>query len=310
MSIIWMAVGIGLLYLGGEGLVRGAVALGRRFGVSPIIIGLTIVSFGTSSPELAATLTGVFQGVPAVSFGNVVGSNIANLGLVLGVTALIWPINVAAQFIRREMPILLGVSAAMFLLVRDGGIGRLEAVILIIALAVYVRSLFKAKEEPEIEAEFEEALGHREKSALWSFAAVILGILLLVAGAHYLIKGAVEMARSIGVSERVIGLTMVAFGTSLPELASCMVAAVRREGDLVLGNLIGSNIFNILFILGVTASIRPFAVDRVAVQPDLIVMMAISLLAWLLLRTGTRLARLEGAVLATSYLAYVIFLFL
>jgi cation:H+ antiporter len=310
MSIIWIAVGIGLLYIGGEGLVRGAVALGRRFGVSPIIIGLTIVSFGTSSPELAATLAGVFQGAPAVSFGNVVGSNIANLGLVLGVTALIWPINVAAQFIRREMPILLGVSAAMFLLVRDGGIGRVEAAVLIIALAAYVRSLFKFKEEPAIEAEFEEALGHSEKSALWSFGAVILGILLLVVGANYLIKGAVEMARSIGVSERVIGLTMVAFGTSLPELASCMVAAVRREGDLVLGNLIGSNIFNVLFILGATASIRPFAVDKVAVQPDLIVMMAITILAWLLLRTGTRLARLEGAVLATSYVAYVIYLFL
>jgi cation:H+ antiporter len=310
MSIVWMAVGIGLLYVGGEGLVRGAVALGRRFGVSPIIIGLTIVAFGTSSPELAATLAGVFKGVPAVSFGNVVGSNIANLGLVLGITALIWPINVAAQFIRREMPILLGVSAAMFLLVRDGGIGRIEAAVLIVALVVYVRSLFKSKEEPEIEAEFEEALGHSEKSALWSFTAVIVGILLLVAGANYLIKGAVEMARSIGVSERVIGLTMVAFGTSLPELASCMVAALRREGDLVLGNLIGSNIFNVLFILGATASIRPFAVDQVAVRPDLIVMMAISLLAWLLLRTGTRLARLEGALLATSYLAYMVFLFI
>ena len=309
MNVIWLIIGIVLLYIGGEGLVRGATGLGRRFGVSPIVIGLTIVSFGTSSPELAATLAGVFQGAPAVSFGNVVGSNIANLGLVLGLTALIWPINVAAQFIRREMPILLAVSAAMFFLVQDGGIGRVEGLILLIALFVYVRSLFKAKEEPEVEAEFEEAFGDKQKSAIWSTVAVILGILLLVAGANYLIQGAVGIARSMGVSERVIGLTMVAFGTSLPELASCVVAAIRREGDLVLGNLIGSNIFNILFILGVTGSIRPFAVDSVAVRPDLIAMMAISILAWLLLRTGTRLARLEGAALAACYLGYIVFLF-
>ena len=309
MNYVWLVIGTGLLYIGGEGLVRGASALGRRFGVSPIIIGLTIVSLGTSSPELAATLAGVFQDVPAVAFGNVVGSNIANLGLVLGLTALIWPINVAAQFIKREMPFMLIVSAAMFVVVRDGEISRIEGAIFLIALLVYLRSLFNNQEKPEVEAEFERALGDDQKSALWSLVAIVIGIALLVAGANYLIKGAVGIARTMGISERVIGLTMVAFGTSLPELASCMVAAIRREGDLVLGNLIGSNIFNILFILGVTATLRPFAVDTVAVRPDLIAMMAISILAWFLLRSGTRLARIEGAALAVSYLAYVIYLF-
>ena len=309
MNYIWLVIGTGLLYVGGEGLVRGASALGQRFGVSPIIIGLTIVSLGTSSPELAATLAGVFQDAPAMAFGNVVGSNIANLGLVLGLTALIWPIDVAAQFIRREIPFMLIVSAAMFVVVRDGGVSRVEGVIFLIALLVYLRSLFNNQEKPEVEAEFERALGDNQKSAVWSLIAILIGIALLVAGANYLIKGAVGLARSIGVSERVIGLTMVAFGTSLPELASCMVAAVRREGDLVLGNLIGSNIFNILFILGVTATVRPFAVDTTAVRPDLIAMMAIGVLAWLLLRTGTRLARLEGAALAVSYVAYLIYLF-
>lgn len=309
MNYVWLFVGTGLLYIGGEGLVRGASALGRHFGVSPIIIGLTIVSLGTSSPELAATLAGVFQDAPAVAFGNVVGSNIANLGLVLGLTALIWPIDVAAQFIRREMPFMLAVSAVMFLVVRDGSIGRIEGSLLLIALIMYLRSLFRNQEKPEVEAEFAREYSEAKKSPLWSIVAVLIGIALLVAGANYLIKGAVGLARTIGVSERVIGLTMVAFGTSLPELASCMVAAIRREGDLVLGNLIGSNIFNILFILGVTASIQPFAVDTIAVRPDLIAMMAISILAWLLLRSGTRLARLEGAALAVSYLAYVIYLF-
>ena len=305
-----MALGILLLYVGGEGLVRGAASLGRRFGVSPIVIGLTIVSLGTSSPELAATLTGGFQNAPAVSFGNVVGSNIANLGLVLGLTAVIWPLNVAAQFIRREAPIMMLVSASLFLVVRDGTVSRIEGALFLLALIVYLRSLFRNQEGPEVEAEFAREYGEQRKSAALSLLAVVIGIALLVGGANYLIKGAVGLARSMGVSERVIGLTIVAFGTSLPELASCMVAAVRREGDLVLGNLIGSNIFNILFILGVTASIRPFAVDTIAVRPDLIVMVAISLLAWLLLRSGTRLGRAEGALLGITYCGYVIYLFL
>jgi len=309
MNLIWLVVGVVLLYLGGEGLVRGAVAIGRRFEVSPIVIGLTIVSVGTSSPELSATLAGVFQGAPAISFGNVVGSNVANLGLVLGLTALIWPLDVAARFIRREIPFMLGVSAAMFLLIRDDSIGRIEGTILLLGLVLYLRSLFTDKEGPEVEAEFERAYGEGQKSVWGAVLAVAVGIALLVVGAHVLIKGAVGLARSLGVSERVIGLTMVAFGTSLPELASSVAAAIRHEGDLVLGNLIGSNIFNILFILGTTAVIRPIPVESATVWVDLVVMMGVSILTWLLLRSGHRLARIEGSLLLASYLAYLIYLF-
>ena len=309
MSLILLAVGVVLLFVGGEGLVRGATAIGRHFGVSSMIIGLTVVSIGTSSPELAATLAGVFRGAPAVSFGNVVGSNIANLGLVLGLTALIWPLDIAARFIRREMPIMIAVSAATFLIVIDGVIGRTEGLVFLLALAAYLRYLLATSEKPEVQAEFDRAYGQGQRGIWSSILAVVLGIGLLVLGADLLIRGAVGLARSIGVSERVIGLTMVAFGTSLPELASCVVAAIRREGDLVLGNLIGSNIFNILFILGTTATVQPFLVETRAVWPDLIAMMAVSLLAWFLLHTGRRLGRREGLLLMSIYFGYLVYLF-
>lgn len=309
MSFVLLVLGVTLLYAGGESLVRGASAIGRHFDVSALVIGLTIVSIGTSSPELAATLAGVFRGVPAVSFGNVVGSNIANLGLVLGLTAAIWPLTIAARFIRREIPIMLAVSAGTFLIVLDGVVGRFEGLLLLVALGAYLRSLMTYEERPEVEAEFDRAYGDRRKAILGSIVAVVAGIVLLVAGADVLIRGAVGLARTWGVSERVIGLTMVAFGTSLPELASCTVAAVRHEGDLVLGNLIGSNIFNILFILGATATIRPFVVQTQEVWSDLVVMMIVSVLAWFLLRTGHRLGRWEGALLMATYIAYMIYLF-
>ena len=309
MSFLLLVWGVLFLYAGGEALVRGAATIGRHFGISSIVIGLTVVSIGTSSPELAATLAGVFQDAPAVSFGNVVGSNIANLGLVLGLTALIWPLDIAARFIRREVPFMLLVSAATFVLVIDGSIGRVEGAALLVALALYLHSLLRSKEEPEVEAEFDREYGEERHSILWSVVAVALGIALLVVGAQVLIRGAIGLARAMGVTERVIGLTMVAFGTSLPELASCVVAAMRREGDLVLGNLIGSNIFNILFILGTTSVILPISVETAAVWPDLIVMMAISVLTWLLLRSGRRLARKEGLLLMATYFAYLFYLF-
>lgn len=309
MNLIWLLLGVGLLYIGGEGLVRGAAAFGRRHGLSPMVIGLTIVSVGTSSPELAASLAGVFKGAPAVSLGNIVGSNIANLGLVLGLTAFIWPLTVAARFIRREVPFMLLTSALMFLLVRDEVVGRLEGALLLAILIVYLRSLLSSSEQSSIESEFAEAYGSGSTSAGWSLTAILVGIGLLVLGANALILGAVGVARMMGVSERVIGLTIVAFGTSLPELASSVVAAIRREGDIVLGNLIGSNIFNILFILGATAAIRPVPVMGESFWVDLIAMMVVSLIAWALLHTGRRLARAEGALLMTFYCAYVIYLF-
>ena len=311
MDLFLLVLGIGLLYLGGEGLVRGAANLGRRFGLSSMVIGLTIVSMGTSSPELAASLVGVFQGAPAVSFGNIVGSNIANLSLVLGVTATIWPLTVAARFIRREVPFMLLTSALVFPLVWDDQVNRAEGVLLLAILAVYLfRLLWKrAPEEPQVSAEFEEAFGEGWRSTAASIVMVIAGIGLLVLGAQALIHGAVGMARSLGVGERVIGLTVVAFGTSLPELASSMVAAARKEGDIVIGNLIGSNVFNILFILGATAAVRPVMIVE-PVWLDLIVMLLVSLVVWRCFGTGSKLTRAEAVGLVVGYVTYIVVLFI
>ena len=311
MDLLLLVLGIGLLYLGGEGLVRGAANLGRRFGLSSMVIGLTIVSMGTSSPELAASLVGVFRGAPAVSFGNIVGSNIANLSLVLGVTAAIWPLTVAARFIRREVPFMLLTSALVFPLVWDDQVSRPEGFLLLAILAVYlVRLLWKRPpEEPQVSAEFEEAFGEGWRSTASSIVMVITGIGLLVLGAQALIHGAVGMARSLGVGERVIGLTVVAFGTSLPELASSMVAAARQEGDIVIGNLIGSNVFNILFILGATAAVRPVMIVE-PVWLDLIVMLLVSLVVWRCFGTGSKLTRAEAVGLVVGYVTYIVVLFI
>ncbi len=275
-----------------------------------MVIGLTIVSMGTSSPELAATLAGVLQGAPAVAFGNVVGSNISNLGLVLGVTALIWPLDVAARFIRRDAPFMIAISALIYLVVWNGVIGRFEGIALLVILALFLGSLFhRPSEALEIEAEFKEAFGQSTLSPWVSITAIVVGIGLLVIGAKILISGAVGLATTLGISERVIGLTLVALGTSLPELASSIVAAIHREGDVVIGNLIGSNIFNILLILGLTAVVSPIPVDAQSVWLDLHVMMGISILAWFFLRSQSHLGRLEGVLLVVAYATYIGFLF-
>ena len=303
-------IGVGLLYLGGEGLVRGATSAGRRLGLQPMVVGLTIVSVGTSSPELAATLTGVVQGAPALAFGNVVGSNISNLSLVLGITVLIGPLAVAARFIRRDAPFMIAISTLLYWLVSDGQVSRLEGLVLLAILVVYLWRLLRSRPEtPQVKAEFEEISDRSMLSPWVSVLAIAAGIGLLVVGAQVLIKGAVALAQSIGISERVIGLTVVALGTSLPELASSIVAAAHREGDVVLGNLIGSNLFNILFILGTTSLVQPILVESAAVWTDIHVMVGISVLAWIFLRTRSYIGRAEGLALLLLYLGYVYYLF-
>lgn len=299
-----------LLYLGGELLVRGATQLSRAAGLSPLVIGLTVVSLGTSTPELAATLTANLKGAPALAFGNVVGSNIANLGLVLGVAALVRPLEAQARFLRRELPFMICVSLVLLPLISNQWITQVEGVILLCLLLVFLLYVLRSdREEADVQAKFSQEYGGRAASVARATLAVILSVLLLVLGARALVYGAVSFARLFGVTERVIGLTVVAFGTSLPELASSLVAAFRRQGDIVLGNLIGSNIFNILFILGSAAAIRPIAVARADTILDILVMTAISLLVWIFLATHRRLSRVEGLLLIAVYGIYVSFLF-
>jgi cation:H+ antiporter len=310
VDILLVLAGIVLLYLGGEALVRGAVALARLLGWSPLVIGLTVVSFGTSSPELASTLAASLNGSPEIAFGNVVGSNIANIGLILGLTALIWPLTTTARFLTREVPFMLLSSALLFPIVLDGVISRLEGAFLFALLVAFLAYLMRReRERPAVEANFDREFGGKKLSSTASVFLVILGIGLLMGGAHALVTGGVNVARVIGVSERVIGLTLVAFGTSLPELAASLVAGLKREGDIVLGNIIGSNIFNVLCILGITPMVSPLIIDASAIWLDLTAMLVLSLLLWLVLASHLKLERWEGFLLLSFYGLYLGWLF-
>lgn len=312
LDLFLVILGVALLYFGGEALVRGSVSLARAMGLSPLVIGLTVVSFGTSSPELASTLAATLEGAPAVAFGNVVGSNIANIGLILGLTAIVWPLSTQAKFLRREVPFMLLASGLLFPLAADGRIGRVEGLFLfglLVGFLVYLlRGVGKAK--PKVKETFETEYGARELSLAPTIALVVLGLGLLFVGAESLLRGGLAIARQFGVSERILGLTLVALGTSLPELAASIVAALKKEGDIVLGNIVGSNVFNVLCILGITAIVRPVEVDWLSSWPDLVVMLALSGLVWLFLATRLKLERWEGFLLLGGYVLYMAVLFM
>ena len=313
MDLLLVAAGIVLLYVGGEALVSGASSLARALGMAPLVIGLTVVAFGPSAPELAATLTAAAQDSPEVAFGNVVGSNIANVGLILGLAVLVRPVGCRARFLQQEMPFMIGTAALMLWLVADGSVGRIEGAFLLALLGLFLWWLLRRGREGEpalVAQEFEEEYGD-EPAPVWvSTAKVVVGITLLVLGAKLLIAGAVSIARAAGIDERVIGLTLVALGTSLPELASAVVAAMKREGDILLGNIVGSNIFNVLAIFGTTALVAPLEVDVRAAWIDLAVMMVFSVILWPLLYSKMELTRWEGVALLAAFVGYVAWLLL
>lgn len=310
MSFVLILVGIALLYFGGELLVRHASHLAKLFKLSPVVIGLTVVAFGTSAPELAATLTATLRGTPEIAIGNVLGSNIANLGLILAIAGLIFPITTQARFLKRELPFMILVTVLLFLVLMNGVIGRLEGAFLFGLLLAYLIFLLRQGDEPpSVEAEFADAVGEKTAPLWQALLGVLFGLGLLVLGAQALVEGAVTLARAFGVSERVIGLTMVAVGTSLPELASSIVAALKREGGIILGNIVGSNIFNVLAILGIASLVHPIHVPFANVATDVWVVLIFSLLVLPFLWTGLRLGRREAAVLLAGYGVYVGFLF-
>lgn len=298
-----------LLYVGGEFLVRSAIRLAARIGVSSLVIGLTVVAFGTSAPELAATLVSAFQGVPDIAVGNVVGSNTANVGLILGLTAMVYPLQATRQFLRREIPVAVIVGFLLFPVMAGGQLGQIEGIALLVLLGVYLWYLFQSDEKPMLD-EIEQETQDTTAAPVWRlFVGVGIGVLLLVVGARFLVEGAVTIATALGVPDRVIGLSLVAFGTSLPELASSLVAALRREADLILGNIIGSNVFNVLAVLGVTAVIHPIPVDLGATWPDIVVMLGFSFALLPLMVLGYRLGRKRGGLLLFAYVAYIVILF-
>jgi len=306
----WLLIlaGLVLLFFGGEFLVKGSGALALRLGVSPLVAGLTVVAFGTSSPELLVSLQAALKGEGAIAVGNVVGSNSFNIGLILGVTALIFPLRVQLQILRFDAPLMVGVSLVLWWMLRDSFLSRTEGILLVIGLVTYViatvRIASRSGENADVTAEFEESVPKPRGSAGRDAGLIGVGLALLVVGSKLMLAGAISVAREVGVSEAVIGLTIVAAGTSLPEVAASLVAALKKEPDIALGNIVGSNLFNILGILGVSALARPLVAPGIGAL-DLWVMIGFALLLTIATTTARRLDRWEGGVLLLAYVAYV-----
>ncbi len=310
--------GFVLLVGGAELLVRGAARLATAAGISPLVVGLTLVAFGTSAPELAVSLKATLSGQPSIALGNAVGSNIANVLLILGLSAAITPLVVSIQLIRVDVPLMIVSAAALFGMALDGAIGRADGLILIAALLGYVvlTVYLGRRAGAAARAEFEKEFGTFPSPTLASIAAhlmlVAIGLSLLVLGSDWLVDGAVALATWLGVSELIIGLTVVAVGTSLPEVATSIVAAVKGERDIAVGNIVGSNIFNVLCVVGVSSAVAPagIAVPDAALQFDLPVMVAVALVCLPIFFTNFLIARWEGLLLLGYYIAYTTYLVL
>ncbi len=315
----WLAIAVGLVVLvvGGELLVRGASKLAAAVRISPLVIGLTVVAFGTSAPELAVSVQASLNGNPDLAVGNVVGSNSFNVLFILGLSALIVPLFVASDFIRRDVPIMIGVSLLLLVLSLDGKISRLDGGLLFTGIVAYTWWCIREsrKENTGVAAEFASEYSEKEIKpvALWQDLVLIVGgLILLVLGSTWLLDGAVTIAEKFGVSELIIGLTIVAAGTSLPELATSVIAAIKGERDIAVGNVVGSNIFNILGVLGLSGLIAPTGVDvsGAALRFDIPVMIAVAVACWPIFATGNIISRWNGAVFLFYYLAYTTFLVL
>lgn len=307
-SILLTLAGIVLLFLGGEALVRGSVSLAERIGISPLLVGMTIVAAGTSAPELVVSVDASLRGASGIALGNVVGSNICNILLILGLSALLKPVKVNPLEVRRDLLVLLVASVALAALMLTGEVGRLAAGALLVAQVVYVVASYvseKRRPSPATELYEHEAKEFAAGARPWwiDAAFVIGGVTVLVIGSRLMVTGATELARAFDVSEAVIGLTLVALGTSLPELATSVVAAFRGHSDVAVGNVVGSNIFNSLLIVGAAGVVSPLAVEIGAV--DTAVMVGAAVFAAVLLARGS-LGRLAGFAAVFAYVAYVV----
>ncbi|MCS7060020.1 MAG: calcium/sodium antiporter [Anaerolineae bacterium] len=315
-TLFLFVLGLVGLIAGAEALVRGASRLAAAIGISPLVIGLTVVAFGTSSPELAVSVFSALAGQPDIAMGNVVGSNIFNVLLILGLSAVVAPLIVSQQLVRLDVPLMIAVSVLTFLFALDESVSRLEGVILFGGLIAYTTFLIiqsrketNAAVREEYEYEFRPPAGGLRGIAL-NLVFVVVGLVMLVIGSRWLVDGAVVVARALGVDEVVIGLTIIAGGTSLPEVATSVMASVRGERDIAVGNVVGSNIFNLLSVLGLTAIVAP---NGVSVEPallafDMPVMLVVAFACLPIFFTGYTIARWEGLVFLSYYVAYTLYL--
>ena len=309
-DLIYLILGIIGLYFGAEWLVGGSSKLALKIGVSPLVIGLTVVALGTSAPELAVCLRLNLESRPDAALGNIVGSNICNILLILGFSSLIRPLRVHRQIIRKELPILLMVSFALIVMLINKEVASWEGFILCVGIVIYILFNFKgANNSGEFKVEGEssseiDTVSSQGYNGIVLIALLLAGLILLVLGAFFFEKGGIGLAKAFGVSEAVIGLTLLAFGTSLPELATSIVACMKNEGDIIVGNAVGSSIFNVLAILGITALFKPLSVNDINLI-DYSIMIGAVIFCWLFIYKKMELNRIKGVVFLGCYAAYI-----
>ena len=313
MIFVYLALGLILLVAGGEFLVKGAVNLAGKFHISPLLIGLTLVGFGTSTPELVTSLQAAFAGSPGIAVGNVVGSNIANILFILGAAALIFPIAVARNAFKRDGVVLAIATALCIAAVVSGQLTRWMGIVFVIGLASYIAFAFQQDRKATNAAAV--AAGGSANAPKPSARAIGLdlvfvagGLAMTMLGARFLVSGAIDLARMFSISETIIGLTIVAVGTSLPELITSVMASLRKQGDIAFGNIVGSNIYNMFGILGVTAIVKPIPVPAEIIRLDIWVMLAATVLLFLAAMSRWRVGRMEGALMLLGYAAYIVWL--
>ena len=311
---IFLVLGLLLMIGGAEWLVRGASRIATTAGISPLVVGLTVVAFGTSSPELAVSVMSAFKGQADLALGNVVGSNIFNVLFILGISALIVPLVVAQQLVRFDVPVMIAVSLLILLMGLDGSIGRLDGFILfagVVAYTIFLIRQSRKESSAEVKAEYDEEFGAKGPAA-WAknLFFVIVGLGGLMLGSNWFVDGAVSIAEAFGVSELVIGLTIVAAGTSMPEVATSIVAAIKGERDIAVGNVVGSNIFNLFCVLGLSSIVAPagISVSDAALRFDIPVMIAVAAACLPVFFIGYRISRFNGAAFLFFYIAYLVYL--
>jgi len=315
LHVLLLGGGIGVLYFGAEWLVRGAARMATSLGLSPIVVGLTVVSLGTSAPELAVCVLAALRGDPDIAMGNVMGSNLANIGLILGLAAVVRPLSVTARVVRREVPLMIGVTALLYPLILDQRLARPDGVLLLMVMAGYLTMVFKTAEaeddavlgEYQDFAERAEHLPDRLRAR--DVLLVLVGSGGLILGGSSIVEGAEYIALELGFPQLVISLSVIAIGTSLPELATSVVAALRDEADIAVGNIIGSNVFNLALILGTTAVVAPLDVNRAVLVAHMPAVLLVSLITFPIVRSGYRIRRGEGAIFLTVYAAAMFWLF-
>ncbi|MCB0191936.1 MAG: calcium/sodium antiporter [Anaerolineae bacterium] len=320
LTFILFIIGFGLLISGAEFLVRGASSLAIAIGISPLVVGLTVVAFGTSAPELAVTIQSTYAGQADLAVGNVVGSNIANILLVLGLAAMYGALRVDKQLLRLELPLMVVLSGLLWLMGLDGRISHVDGVILFAGAITYTTFVIR-KSRKQVKADKAAAAQESDiqitpvkgpNHFIKQIGLILLGLIMLVFGSRWLIDGAVAVARMLGVSELVIGLTIIAVGTSLPEIATSIIASIQKKGDLAVGNAVGSNIFNILVVLGLGSAVSPsgIVVSPLAIRSDIPIMIAVAIICIPIFYTNYKIERWEGAILTLYYAAYTAYLFL